>query len=198
MKAAMRDSFSKAEADQILKRAAEIEGAEDAKALTVDELRAIASEAGFGAQAVERAIAEARRLTTQPVPTDPVLRSGLLMTRISARRTLRVELGSEQLMQAIRLFQPYREGAVEVRLEEDRLTWRDGKGLLFTVWSGGGVTELQVFVSKVLLRRRRWTTWVRSAADRLAALIQLVGASGFPVPEPRPPTLSPPSLLDAE
>lgn len=196
----MIDSFSKAEADQILKRAAEIEGADDARTLTVDDLRAIAREAGFGPHAVERAIAEAQRLTNQPVPTDPVLRSGFVMTRISARLTLRVELSSEQLMQAIRLFQPYREGPVEVRLEEDRLTWRDRKGLLFTVWSGGGVTEVQVFVSKVLLRRRRWTAWVRSAADRLAALVQLVGTSGFPLPDPRTPMLRParPEELTAE
>ena len=53
--------FSKAEADRILKRAAEIEGSGTADPLTVAELRSIAGEAGFGAAAVDRAIAEARR-----------------------------------------------------------------------------------------------------------------------------------------
>ena len=44
--------FSKIDADRILKRAVEIEGSEDAGPLTIDELRSIAGEAGFGSQAV--------------------------------------------------------------------------------------------------------------------------------------------------
>jgi len=53
--------FSKIDADRILMRAAEIEGSEGSRALTVDELRSISGEAGFGSQAVERAIAEAQQ-----------------------------------------------------------------------------------------------------------------------------------------
>jgi hypothetical protein len=48
--------FSKIEADRILKRAVEIEGSEDGRPLSIDELRSIAGEAGFGSEAIERAI----------------------------------------------------------------------------------------------------------------------------------------------
>jgi hypothetical protein len=174
--------FSKSEADRILKRAAEIEGADDARPLTVEELRSIAGEAGFGSSAVERAIAEAKQLAPRSAPPQPVHRSGTVFTRLSTSRTVPVELSSEQLMQAIRLFQPYREGSVQIRLDEDRLTWRDKKGLIFTMWSGGGVTEIQVFVSKILIRRGRWMGWVQLAADRLEALTLLVAARGVAAP----------------
>ncbi len=40
--------FSKLDADQILRRAAEIEGSEDTGPITIAELRSIAGEAGFG------------------------------------------------------------------------------------------------------------------------------------------------------
>ena len=167
--------YTKSEADRILKRAAEIEGAEDTRPLSDEELRSIAGEAGFGASAVERAIAEARDLASQRIPPPPVQKSGWIITRLSASRTVPVELSSEQLMQAIRLFQPYREGSAQIRLDEDRLRWHDRKGLAFTVWSGGGVTEIHVFVSKIMVRRRRWTGWVKAAADRLESLTLMVG-----------------------
>lgn len=172
--------FSKAEADRILKRAAEIEGAEDSRPLSEDELKAIAGEAGFGSHAVERALAEAKQLANQRVPPQPVQRSGLVFSRLSASRSIPVELSSEQLMRAIRLFQPYREGTVQVKLEEDRLTWRDRKGLAFAVRSAGGVTEIHVFVSKLLFRRGRWMGWVKAAADRLEALLLLVDVRRLP------------------
>ncbi len=178
--------FSKSQADRILKRAAEIEGSEDASPISIAELRSIAGEAGFGSDAVERALGEARQLALQGVPPQPVMRSGTVITRLSASRTVRVALTSEQLMRAIRLFQPYREGAAQVKLEEDRLTWRDRKGLVFTMWSAGGVTEIHVFVSKALLRRRRWTEWVKSAADRLEVLTLLVDTGDVTPPvEPK-------------
>lgn len=58
----MNDSshFSRTDADRILRRAAEIEGSDDSRRLTIEELQVIAGEAGFGLQAVEPAIAEAR------------------------------------------------------------------------------------------------------------------------------------------
>lgn len=171
--------YSKADADRILKRAAEIEGAEDPKRLSAEELRSIAGEAGFGSRAVDKALAEAKEFSLRRVPPQPVLRSGLVITRLSVSRTVPAELGSEQLMRAIRLFQPYREGAAQIRLEEDRLTWRDRKGLTFTVWSGGGVTEIHVFVSKILIRRNRWAGWVKAAADRLEALTLMVSDRGL-------------------
>lgn len=175
--------FSKSQADRILKRAAEIDGSEDANPISISELRSIAGEAGFGSEAVERALGEATQLARQAVPAQPVMRSGTFITRLSVSRTVPVELTSEQLMRAIRLFQPYREGAAQVKLEEDRLTWRDRKGLVFTVWSAGGVTEIHVFVSKALLRRRRWTDWVKSGADRLEALMLLVDAKALSPPK---------------
>ena len=87
--------FSKIEADRILKRAAEIEGADDAGPLTVDDLRSIASEAGFGARAVERAIAEARQATKREIQRAPVHATGVFFAHISTRRTIPLEISSE-------------------------------------------------------------------------------------------------------
>lgn len=184
----MSDSslFSKAAADRILSRAAEIEGTEDRRSLTVEELRSIAREAGFGAGAVERAIAEATLAGPAVARREPVQKSGLLITHLSTVRGVPTEVGSEQLMRAVRLFQPYREGPAHVNLEEDRVSWRDRKGLRFTVTSSEGVTEIHVLVSRFLMRRRKWMRWVRTAADRLEALVSLVAASGPALP-PRHP-----------
>jgi hypothetical protein len=184
--------FSKLDADRILKRAAEIEGSEDTKPLTVTELRSIAEEAGFGSQAVERAIAEARRAATAGIRRPPVEKSGAIVTHLSTHRSVPIEVSSEQLMRAVRLLQPYREGPAQVKLEEHQITWRDRKGLRFTVTSSGGVTEVNVFVSKFILRRGRWIGWVKSAADRLETLVFMVAAQDEPTSEflarlPSPP-----------
>lgn len=167
-------TFSRIDADRILRRAAEIEGSEDARPLTVDELRSIAAEAGFGPRALERAIAEARTLGAVEVRRPPVQRWGWVVTHLSAVRVIPIEVTHEQLMRAVRLFQPYREGPAQVKLEELEITWRDQKGLRFSVTSGAGVTEIRVFLSKLMLRRGRWTGWVKAAADRLEMLVQLM------------------------
>ena len=173
-------SFSKLDADRILRRAAEIEGSEDAGPVTVGELRSIAGEAGFSPQAVERAIAEAQQAAVKQVRRHPVQRSGIVITYLSTLRSIPVEISSEQLMRAVRLFQPYREGPAQVKLEEDQITWRDRRGLGFTVTSAGGVTEIRVLVSKILIRKGRWMGWVKSAADRLEALVLLVATQEPP------------------
>jgi hypothetical protein len=172
--------FSKIDADRILKRAAEIEGSEEAKPLTDTEIRSIAAEAGFGSRAVERAIAEARRAATAKLLSPPVQKSGLIITHLSTHRSIPVEVSSEQLTRAVRLFQPYREGPAQVKLEENRITWRDRKGLRFTVTSSAGVTEIRVYVAKPLLRRGRWIGWVKAAADRLELLALMVATQDPP------------------
>jgi hypothetical protein len=183
--------FSKIDADWVLKRASEIEGSEDSKPVTVDELRSIAGEAGFGAQAVEKAIAEAQRAAATGAHRPPVQKWGLVLTRLSTIRSIPVAISSEDLMRAVRLFQPYREGPAHVKLEESQITWRDRKGIRFTVSSGGGVTEIRVFVSKFLLRKGKWMGWVKAAADRLETLVFVVATQDPPasqllahVPEP--------------
>jgi hypothetical protein len=171
--------FSRLDADRILRRAAEIEGSDEGRHLTVAELRLIAEEAGFGADAVQRAIAEAR--DGQPgVHRPAVQRWGLVVTHLSAIREVPVEVSSEQLMRAVRLVQPYREGPPQVKLEEHEVTWRDRKGLRFAVTSANGVTEIRVYVSRVLVRRGRWMGWVKAAADRLETLVLMVAARGEP------------------
>lgn len=184
--------FSKLDADRILKRAAEIEGSEDPRPVTVSELRSIAAEAGFGPGAVERAIAEANRAALSETRRPPVQRSGIIITHLSTNRSVPVEVTSEQLMRAVRLFQPYREGPAQVKLEEHQITWRDGKSIRFTVTSSAGATEIHVYVSRFLLLRGRWMGWVKAAADRLETLILMVaaeGARGAPIldrlPEPQ-------------
>jgi hypothetical protein len=174
------NQFTKLDADRILNRAAEIERSEDGRPLTVDELRSIAREAGFGPRAVERAIAEARVAASRDIRRPPVQRSGWIFTHLSTVRTVPVEISSEQLMRAVRLFQPYREGPAQVKLEEHQITWRDEKGIRFTVVSSGGDTEIRVYVSKVLARRGRWMGWVKSAADRLETLVFMVSNPGPP------------------
>ena len=172
--------FSKVDADRILKRAAELEGSEDSGPLSVDELRSIAGEAGFGAHAVERAIAEAQQAESGEVQREPVRRSGLVITHISVQRFIPVEISSEQLMRAVRLFHPYREGPAQVNLGANEITWRDRKGIRFTVISSSGVTEIRVLVSKILLRRGRWVRWVESAIDQLETLMRLVAMRNLP------------------
>ena len=167
--------FSKLDADRILKRAAEIEGSDDTGPLTIDELRSIAGEAGFGSHAVERAIVEAQRARPAEVLHHPVQRSGLVITHLSTIRAIPIQISSDQLMKAVRLFPPYREGPAHVNLGDHQITWRDRKGLRFTVMSAGGVTEIRVFVTKVFVQRK-WARWVKSAADRLEELVFLVAA----------------------
>lgn len=174
----MADSliFSKIDADRILARAAEIEGAEDTRPLTLDELRSIAEEAGFGSHAVERAIVEAQQAVPAEVRSSTVQKSGWVITHLTTVRTIPIKVSSEHLMRAVRLLQPYREGLPNVDLGEDRITWRDRKGLRFMVTSAGGITEIRVFVAKFLIRRGHWMEWVKAAADRLEALVFLVAA----------------------
>lgn len=186
--------FSRTDADRILRRAAEIEGSEESRRLSLDELRSIAGEAGFGPRAVDRAIAEARAAASADVRRPPVQRSGLVVTHLSTVREVPTGISSEQLMRVVRLFQPYREGPAQVKLEEHEITWRDRKGLRFTITSAGGVTEIRVFVSKmVLIRRGRWTAWVKTAADRLEMLVLLVADRDRDVPDPGGVRPDPPS-----
>ena len=173
--------FSKLEADRILKRAAEIEGSDDTGPLTIDELRSIAGEAGFGSQAVERAIVEAQRAGSTEVRHHPVDKSGMVITHLSTVRAIPIQISADQLMQAVRLFPPYREGPAHVHLGDHQITWRDRTGLRFTVTSAGGVTEVRVYVSKIVFFRKGiWVGWVKSAADRLEELVFLVAARDLP------------------
>lgn len=169
--------FSKFDAGRILRRATEIEVSEDGGPLSAAELRSIAQEAGVGSHAVERAIAEVRRAGVGP---QPVLRSGLVVTQLSTFRAIPIEISSDQLMKTVRLFQPYREGPAQVNLGENLITWRDRRGLKFTLTSVAGVTEIRVFVSKVLVRKGRWMGWVKSAADRLESLVLMVASQDTP------------------
>lgn len=116
-------------------------------------------------------------------PFDPetmirpaVQRWGIVVTNLSAIREIPIEIDSERLMRAVRLLHPYRDGAPRVRLDEDEVSWRDRRGLTFAVTSRAGATEIRVFVSKVMIRRARWTGWVKAAADRLEALVLLLAA----------------------
>jgi hypothetical protein len=167
-------AFSKPEADRILRRAAEIEGSVESGPLSAAELRIIAREAGFGAEAVDRAIAEVRDAEAAQPRWPPVQKWGVIVTHLSAIREIPVEISSDALMRAVRLAQPYRDGPPQVGLDEREVTWRDRKGLKFGIRSGGGVTAIRVTVSKLLVRRGRWMGWVRAAADRLETLVALV------------------------
>lgn len=186
--------FSRYDADRILRRAAEIEGSEDAKALSLDELRSIAGEAGFAPGTVERAIAEVRDADMAAVKRPPVQTSGLIFLHLSAVREIPVGLSGEQLMRVVRLFHPYREGSVKVEFEDQEMVWRDRKGLKFAIGSAGGVTALRVYVARPILRRGRWRGWVKAAADRLEMLTLMVarqdGARGSKALPP-PPESSP-------
>ena len=172
--------FNKIDADRILKRAGDIEGSEDSSPMSVAELRAIAEEAGFGTRAVERAIAEALQTGPTGARRTPVTKSGWVITYLATTRALPIELSSEQLLRAVRLFHPYREGPANVSLGEHQTTWRDRKGLRFNLMSTGGVTEIRVYVSKPLLRKGRWMGWVKAAADRLESLVFLVATRDVP------------------
>ncbi len=168
--------FSKIDADRILKRAAEIEGSEDSGPLTIDELRSIAGEAGFGSHAVERAIVEAQRARPKEVRLQPVQQSGWVRVHLSTLRTIPIEISADQLMQAVRLFPPYREGPANVNLGDHEITWRDRDRLRFTVRSAGGSTEVRVYVSTFFIVKKREMKWVKAAADRLEELVFLVAA----------------------
>ena len=172
--------FSKLDADRILRRAAEIEGSEDTRTLSLDEIRSIAGEAGFGTTAVERAIAEAREAGLPGTRVHPVQKWGLVFVNMSTLREIPVQIDSDELMKVVRLFQPYREGPAHVKLEEHEITWRDRKGIRFSMTSARGVTEVRVHLSKPLIRRGRWMRWVKATADRLEALTWLVARETGP------------------
>jgi hypothetical protein len=95
----------------------------------------------------------------------------MVFTHLSTMRTVPVEVSSEEWMRAVRLFQPYRDGPAQVKLEEHQIAWRDKKGIRFTVTSSGGGREIRVFLSKFLFRRGRWMGWLKHAADRLETLV---------------------------
>jgi hypothetical protein len=167
--------FSRAEADRILRRAAEIEGTGDDRPLSLADLKAIGTEAGFGPHTLERAIADIHDLGFA-AGRAPVRKSGLFIAHFSTVREIPVGIDADQLMRVVRLCQPYREGPAQVKLEESEISWRDRKGLRLAVTSSGGITEVRVYVSGLLLRRGRWTAWVQAAADRIEALVSLVAA----------------------
>jgi len=182
-------NFSRVDADRILRRAAEIEGADDERRLSAAELRQIAGEAGFAPQTVERAIADVRSAALAASTRTPVKKSGLVVAHLSTVREVPVGLDADQLLRVVRLFPPYREGPAQVKLDEDEISWRDRKGIRFSVASVGGLTEIGVYVSGFLLRRGRWAEWVKAAADRLEMLAFLVAGqrTGGGGPERLPP-----------
>jgi hypothetical protein len=114
-----------------------------------------------------------------------------VIRQLFTTRTLPVEVTSEQLMRAVRLFQPYREGPAQVKLEEHQITWRDQKGIRFTVVSSEGRTEIKVFASRFLPFVGRWMGWVKAAADRLETLVFMVAAQDASVGHL--PPVSPPN-----
>lgn len=166
--------FSRVDADRILRRAAEIEGAGDEGRLTLTELRSIAGEAGFAPQTIERAIADVESASLVASRQTPVKKSGLVVAHLSTEREIPVGLNGDQLMRVVQLFPPYREGPAQVKLDEHEIAWRDGKGIRFAITSVGGLTEVHAYVSGFLFRRRRWARWVKAAADRLEILALLV------------------------
>lgn len=180
-------TFSKTHADRILKRAAEIEGSEDHNPVSVEELRSIAGAAGFGPKAIDRAITEALRDGVVQEQKPEVKASGVIVTNLSTYRVIPIPLDSQLLIRAVRLFQPYRDGVTPVTIEEHRITWKDRAGIRFSVLSTGGTTEVRVFVSKHIRRKRKWIEWVNTAADKLEETIVLVGSTNRDVPSlPRP------------
>lgn len=192
----MRDEalFSRLDADQILRRAAEIEGREG-RGLSLEDLRSIAGEAGFAPGSVERAIAEAREARLAAAPeAKPVQKWGLIVTHLSSLREIPVVMNADQMTRVVKLFHPYREGPAQVKLEDHEITWRDRKGLRFAVSSSGGTTVIRVFASKLaLLRRGRWMGWVKTAADRLEMLALLVARQDAAVGGAQPRLARPPA-----
>ncbi len=186
--------FSKADADRILKRAAEIEGSRETGSFSLAELRSIAGEAGLDSRAIDQAVAEIRESSSRATHSSPVHRSGFLIARLFTTRSVPVEATSEQLMWAVRVFHPYREGPAQVRLEDGQITWRDRKGLQFAVNLAGEHTEIRVSVFKPLIWRGRWTGWVKAAADRLETLVYLATTRGSPVL--RGPSMRPIPVLE--
>lgn len=166
--------FSRADADRILRRAAEIEGADDDRDLSLAEIRTIAGEAGFAPQTLERAIADVRTASLAASRQTPVKKSGLIVVHLSTEREIPVGLNGDQLMRVVQLFPSYREDPALVKLDEHEITWRDRRGIRFGITSLGGLTEVHVYVSGFIVRRGRWIRWVKAAADRLEMLALLV------------------------
>ena len=192
-------NFSRVDADRILRRAAEIDGADDERRLSLTELRLIAGEAGFTPQAIERAIADVESASLAASRRTPVKKSGFVVAHLSTVREIPVGLDADQLMRVVRLFQPYREGPAQVKLDEYEISWRDHKRIRFAIASVGGITELRVYVSGFLLRRGRWAGWVKAAADRLEMLALLVASRDVGGGEPGRARLPPapgPSAAD--
>lgn len=184
--------ISPQDADRILRLAAELEGKGDARGLSREDLRSIAAEAGFSRHAVERAMTDVLDSELISVVRPPVQQSGLFFMHLTAVREIPASMTSEQLMRVVQLFHPYREGPARITLEDQEIVWRDRKGLQFAVTSGSGVTILRVYVSKLILRRGRWKSWVKAAADRLEMLTLAVARQDRARPAlPSPPPSEP-------
>ncbi|MDT8342652.1 MAG: hypothetical protein RQ751_14170, partial [Longimicrobiales bacterium] len=61
-----------------------------------------------------------------------------------------------------------------ISLENQQITWRDRRGLIFHLESGGGETTVRIRVARPLIRRGRMGRWIAAAADRLEAILRLV------------------------
>jgi hypothetical protein len=140
---------------------------------------------GFSPQAIDRAISEAKQAAAISAERQRVQVTGRVIRHVTAVRSIPVEITADQLMQAVRLFQPYRDGQAHVKLGRAAITWQDRKGLTFRVTSAGGVTEVAVTVTWFVIRRKRWTNWVQTAADRLESLILLMAARDLGVSRTR-------------
>ncbi len=165
-----RNHLSGSDADRILKRAAELESAETSDPLSVDEIRAVAEEAGYDPSTVERAISET--LDPAPQPLDNVQTSGFLATRFHTTRSIPVQLTAKELMKAVELLMPYFEAPPEVKFRKGSLVWRDRRKLRFELDPGLDAVGLQVSSPRLMGQKARWKDWVGKAADQLEAMIR--------------------------
>ena len=58
------------------------------------------------------------------VGDDVMYLGGAELPDTRSELALPLQISSEQLMRAVRLFQPYREGPAQIKLEEQQITWR--------------------------------------------------------------------------
>ena len=171
-------NIDESDADRILARAAEIESSKGRGVLSVDELRSIAAEAGFSTEALERAISETLRAPAPAPESDISVTSGLMVTRISATRTLNEALTPDEMIETAHLFTPYFEPTTAPRYSDGSVSWRDSRRIDLEISRVEGGTTIRVEFAALVVWTAPWKKKVVRAAEKLERLARYVRAAG--------------------
>lgn len=169
-----RTTLSEAEARWILDRAAKIEAGDVSTAVSIEELRAAASEAGFSPAVVDRAIAEALEQSGQD--QSIVTHKGFVLSRLVTSLSVNVYLTDAQIRRVAYLNTAYSDKDPSVTIDDVRGWWKDRRGFCFEIRRGAHHSELQVSSPRLIGLTGPWKRPLLRAIVRLEAMVRFVAA----------------------